>query len=324
MGNHFPFWSQFQASGAIVPSLPSDSPWTSIGAPVVLSGIDVAHPQVASWNWTVPLLAGGDPGHYCMVVFLHSAANQIGETANYDVDSITPTNPQIGQKNLHVGAPLPSGGAPPTPGGGMRMREYVEFHNPSPELRIADLVFDLRPLPPELHMWLRLSELQTVAPLEESLTGIAATHYPGLGDAAKAALLAGIEGGEEILEWLDRWLDRVEDKLEGNSDVDDDDQPRRTHHRQIQFTPTVYRAKPASLVSVRGVRLPRHGVGAALMVIENTGKLPPGSEYRYQVQQVVRERVVGGCTYVVRIAGVRKLEAGGAGPTDYQKLELGI
>ena len=316
-GNNFPFWSQFQANGTIVPNLPSDSPWTSIGGPMTLSGIDALHPQVASWTWTVPLLTGGDPGHYCMVVFLHSVANPVGETTNYDVDSVTPTNPQIGQKNLHIGAPLPGGGGSPTPGGAMRMREYVEFHNPGLEPRIADLVFDLRPLPPEVHMWLRLSELHTVAPLDKSLTGIAATHSPGLGDAAKAALVAGIERGEEILEWLDRWLDRVENKLERDGDDDDDEHRGRKRHPEIRFTPAVYRAKPASVVGVRGVRLAANGAAAALMVIQNAGKLPPGSEYRFQVQQVVRERVVGGCTYVVRIGGIKELEQGGRWPTDY-------
>jgi hypothetical protein len=57
LSNNFLFWSQFQASGAIAPNLPADSPWTSVGTPVVLSGIDTAHPQVASWNWTVPVLS---------------------------------------------------------------------------------------------------------------------------------------------------------------------------------------------------------------------------------------------------------------------------
>jgi len=304
MSNAFPFWNQFQANGAIVPNLPSDSPWTSVGAPVTLSDIDVTHPKVASWNWTVPLLMSGDPGHYCMVVFLHSAQNPINETTNYNVDSITPTNPQIGQKNLHIGAPLSStarAGGEPGPGGTMRMREYIEFHNPSPEVRIADLVFDLRPLPPQVHIWLRLSELQTEAPLEKSVTGIEAIHHPGLTDEAKAAVLAGIERGEEILGWLDRWLDRVENRLGGRED-DDDRCPRHKRHPELRFTPPIYRAKPASLVSVRGVRLPAYGVGAALMLIENRGELPPGSEYRFQVQQIVAGRVVGGSTYEIRVA----------------------
>jgi hypothetical protein len=38
------------------------------------------------------------------------------------------------------------------------------------------------------------------------------------------------------------------------------------------------------------------------MVIENTGELPPGNEYRFQVQQVVGGQVVGGSTYIIRIA----------------------
>ena len=296
MGNAFPFWDQFQAGGAIVPDLPTDSPWTSVGPPVSLSGIDAAHPQVASWSWTVPALASGDPGHYCMVVLVHSAANPIGETSDYNVDSVTPANPQVGQKNLHI---LASSGAQM-----MRVREYIEFHNPGRETRVGDLVFDLRPLPPELGMWLRFTELDTEAPLEESLTGIDTVDHPGLGDRLKSLLFEGVEEGEKILEWLERWWHRLEDAL-GD---DDDDRPRHKRHPELRFAPPIYRAKPASLVAVKGVRLPEQGAAAALMAIANRGELPPGSEYRFQVQQVVDGRVVGGSTYVIRIGGEREPE----------------
>jgi hypothetical protein len=46
-----------------------------------------------------------------------------------------------------------------------------------------------------------------------------------------------------------------------------------------------------------------HGAAAALMAIENHGELSQGSEYRFQVQQFVGGRLVGGSTYVIRIAG---------------------
>ena len=41
------------------------------------------------------------------------------------------------------------------------------------------------------------------------------------------------------------------------------------------------------------------------MAFENHGELPRGSEYRFQIQQVVGGRVIGGSTYVIRIAGHR-------------------
>ena len=76
----------------------------------------------------------------------------------------------------------------------------------------------------------------------------------------------------------------------------------------MRLTPPIYCAKPASLVSIKGVQLPARGAGAALMVIENDCELPKGSEYRFQVQQVVRGRVIGGSTYVIRIAGHKEPE----------------
>lgn len=304
-GNNFLFWGQFHADGTIVPNLPSDSPWTSLGAPVALSNIDAAHPRVASWMWTVPPFVTGDPGHYCMAVFVHSAENLIGETSNFSVDSLAHSNPQVGQKNLHIVAPLPSSPMPPAPPGSSRMREYIEFHNAGAERRIADLVFDLRPLPPQLQMWLRLSELETRAPLEKSLTGIEVIHHPGLADDLKAAVLAGVHDWEEILDWFDRWAHRFEDPLEGTHY---DHRPWHKPHQGVRFTQHIYRAKPGSLVAVRDVELSPHGAAAALIVIENHGELPRGSEYRFQVQQVIGGRVVGGSTYVIRIAGHKKPE----------------
>ena len=116
-GNNFPFWSQFQVTGQIIPTLPADSPWTPIGSPQVLSGISASSPQVASWTWTVPRLSSGDPGHYCIVTFVHSSASAINESG-YDVDEITPLNKQIGQKNLHIGPALPAAAGGGDPGGG--------------------------------------------------------------------------------------------------------------------------------------------------------------------------------------------------------------
>jgi hypothetical protein len=107
-GDNFDFWSQFHPDGAIVPSLPPDSPWNSLKpAPDTVqsvSGLDASHPQVASWmGWQVPALTTGD--HFCVAVFVHGPGHLIAETSG-DVDAITRTNPQVAQKNLHVGPPL--------------------------------------------------------------------------------------------------------------------------------------------------------------------------------------------------------------------------
>jgi hypothetical protein len=199
--------------------------------------------------------------------------------------------------------PPPPPPPPPLPGF-RRMREYIEFHNATTERRVADLVFDLRPLPPELQLWLRLSELKTQAPLEQSLEGIATTHHPGLADDLKSALLAGVHEVDELLEWFERCLHRLEDELgDGGGGTHHEHRSHHKPHKGLRFTAPIYRAKTASLVAVRGVELPPHGAAAALMTIENHGELPKGSEYRFQVQQVLGGRVVGGSTYVIRIAG---------------------
>ena len=45
------------------------------------------------------------------------------------------------------------------------------------------------------------------------------------------------------------------------------------------------------------------GFCAALISIRNAGRLPAGNRYRFEVQQEVSGRVVGGSTFVIPVAG---------------------
>src|SRR5690348_5533470 len=116
--NNFRFWEMFPAAGQIIPQLlPADSPWQPIGRPQSLPpGIDPVHPKVASWQWTVPTLPSGDPGHYCLVAFVHSADSPIQESS-FDVDGFVTSNRQVGQKNVHMGPALAPNADPVSPGG---------------------------------------------------------------------------------------------------------------------------------------------------------------------------------------------------------------
>jgi hypothetical protein len=301
-GNAFNFWSQFTSAGQIIPNLPGDSPWHSIGAPQKLSGIAAATPKVASWNWTIPTLASGDPGHYCIAVFLHSAVSPVNESS-MDVDDITPRNRQVGQKNLHIGPPLPPGpepgGGEPGAGGGAPGRlgqlEFVEFHNASASVREASLVIDLRGLPPQLSAAFQLSHVETAQPLPHSVTGVARTRKVDPEDFIKDAE----DGKDECRCWenLERLLAGLK-RIFCKSDE---------HDGLPQLDPVVYEPEPSARVEIRGVRIPAHGSATAAIQIRNTGELKPGSQFRFQVQQVVDGVVVGGSVYVVRIAGTAEL-----------------
>jgi hypothetical protein len=313
-GNSFPFWNQFLVTGQVVPSLPADSPWRAIGPPQILSGIDPASPQVASWQWTVPSLPSGDPGHYCIAAFVHSSGSPINETG-LDVDGITPGNRQIGQKNLHIGPPLPasrgdgsgSNGASGGPAGRRSMREYVEFHNPTAAPRVSSLVLDLRGVPPEIRTSFVLTAIDTEQPLPSSIKGIktpGASHSHGL----SGRLLEWLDRIEdeleetagELLEWLGSWIEALGRRLE--------DSPRRmcVVLPDIRFERAVYTALPSARVEIQGVRLPAFGSAAALLSIENRGSLPPGTQYSFQVQQWSGGVLVGGSAYQLRISGQRE------------------
>jgi len=278
-GNAFPFWSQFGVTGGVAtvtPGLPADSPWTSVGPPITLSGIEAAHPKVASWNWTVPMLPTGDPGHYCMVAFVHSADNPITET-ELDVDTITPRNRGIGQRNLHIGPPLP---ASPGPKGGPMMHEYVEFNNPFAEESEFDIVFDFRSLPRELQVRLQFTHLDTAEPMHQAIVGVASEHSGSLVEIR-----------------ADREKRSVHDKRAGHGG----------QTRQIKlpsFVDRVHLAKPSARVLVQGVKLRAHAQAGAFLSIANTGNLPAGARYRFTVRQAGLRQAVGGGTYVVRIGGI--------------------
>jgi hypothetical protein len=317
-GNAFPFWSQFNTDGTISPNLPADSPWHVVGPPQTITGLSVTEPKVASWLWSMPTLPSGDPGHFCMAVFVHSAASPIGETTRVSIDELANVNRQVGQKNLHIGAPLPpspapggggpgtTGGSPGTgaPGGRSKLFEYVEFHNPTEEDRVSDLVFDLRRIPPALGVSLQLTPLQTEGPLESSLVGVSKTRPTEAGDRLPAAK------GIPILSWLWAlilailcWLVNLVRQLLGRP-------TKPCGHPKVQlpqFEPVVHEAESGTRVAVKGVKLGPFGSAAALIAFEPVAPLPPGERFTVDVQQWENGAILaGGSLYVVNTEGEKK------------------
>jgi hypothetical protein len=336
-GNNFNFWSQFSISG-INPALPSDSPWQPIGNPVRLDGIDPSHPQIASWRWTVPTLGSGNPGHYCLAAFVQQSSSQINETT-FNLDDITPIDKQIGQKNLHVGPALPSnggGGGGGVPGSGRPMLEYIEFYNPTKSVRTSTLVLNFKGLPKELVISFVLTPLKTVKPLPGSITGVISTNGkpgtigPGCDHHRKHGKHCPHYGhhGDEDKGDHDHDCDCAEAtpcspcQLLKCTSCHNKHPPKTCPCSKFfsQFTPTTYTASPSSLVSISNVQIQAYNNVAAYFSVTNTGNLPQGSQYRFNIQQFVNGRLVGGSTYVVRIAGKAPFEPFTLDDTD----ELGI
>ena len=69
------------------------------------------------------------------------------------------------------------------------------------------------------------------------------------------------------------------------------------------FTRTIYEVESSALVEIRDVRIPAYGFCAARFSVLNTGNLEKGGEYWFNVLQKVKNEVVGGSVYIVRIAG---------------------
>src|SRR5882762_6235217 len=302
MMNNFPFWGQFSATGTIVPNLPADSPWKSVGSPRTLSALAASTPQVASWNWIIPVLSSGDTGHFCMVAFVHSVDSPVGESIRMIVDEITPTNRQVGQNNLHIGAPLP-----PTPGPKPWIREYIEFHNPMNQILDTDLEIDLRSMPKPLAVSFWLTKLNTAQPLAVSITSTSSATPDPAPTESRTGSTDWLKALLEFLRMIICWFANLFRMLFG-APVQPCTKPRRPVVELPRFDSQKYEAITGALVRVEGVRFQPFEFGAVLLKIENTGALSKGSEYRLEVRQRIRisERKVrywGGCTYVIKIAG---------------------
>jgi hypothetical protein len=308
-GGSFDFWKQFASTGEIIPDLPADCNWESIGPPQTLHGIDAANPQVASWPWVIPTVDSADPGHYCLVAFVHSAENPLTEK-DVNVDALSPVNPRIGQKNLHIGPPLPASGSAAanaqTDAGSSypQMSEIIEFHNPGSTEREATLVFDLRRLPPELQVHFKLTPLRTVNALSSSLSGINRIISPSQEQRVLGLLQLLLRWLGLVLQWLGCWIGNLGRWL---LRLPLCPCPFKLKKRSPRFLSTVYECTPSSLVKVAGVQLTGYGWAAAHITIRNAGQLQPGAEFRFDVQQQVTNRIVGGSTYVVRIAGSKEV-----------------
>jgi hypothetical protein len=293
-GNTYDFWAQFQSSGAIVPSLPPSSPWKPVGPPTTLSGLVVSDPHIATFpGWTIPTLGSGDPGHYCIVAFVHSALNPINETST-NVDAISTTNPQVAQRNLHVTTMAPMH---PMHRHSFGFRDYIEFHNPSAEPSVTDLVFDFRELPPYLLAAVQLTHLTARHGLGRSIIG-------GVPEEDPTESYEGVP-------WLRDWADRFRPDSEHRRRVPDD---RRFIPR---LAPRIYAVYPSRAFEVIAVQLGPYETAAALFAITTTERSALSRDFRFRVLQRVEGRVVGGSTYLIRAARSLRTRNPAPGPPPF-------
>lgn len=287
--DNFNFWSQFRVTGEIIPALPADSPWTSVGSPVVLNDINGFNPQIASWMWTTPTLMNGDAGHYCIVAFIHSATSPINETG-FNVDYITPRNRQIGQKNLHIGEPIAEDGIGATPDEGTPepvMSQYLEFHNPEPEQRNTILVFEFSRLPRELDITLQLTPINTETHIADALSGIRLIR-----SASEEEKIKNIEPPFLIrfFCWIINFICRVVNyifRILGIPSLGCYCQGKR---RLPVFSDAVYEVESGKDVQLSNIQIQGNEFDAAYIRIKNKGILLPGSRYSFDVLQLKKAR----------------------------------
>jgi len=131
-------------TASVVAGTPIGGTWTTLGT-TTIPHLEAGFPRIASFDLpsTVLPLPASLPGnsHWCMVVFLHSAADPFTSTQR-NVDLLTLADRKVGQKNLHI---VEFVGTPPPPGTGpgrwaMLIVDGANLKNK----RLVDLVVDAR------------------------------------------------------------------------------------------------------------------------------------------------------------------------------------
>jgi hypothetical protein len=274
------FWSRFHADGTLDSSPPGGG-WTSLGVQPV-SGIHAESPGVA--GFTMPTGAAGD--HRCIVAFVHGPGAALDTTGlSLIVDEVVPACRQIAQRNVIVGPALPAGpGTPPPPSGNdwpgaidaLMDRHYIEFNNPGRERRPATVRFDLHDLPPALTLHLRFSP--NVRP--ESVTG--AKKRPAL---------------VSLLEWL---LELLRAALTG----------RKRKSPRLPLDWRSYTTRGGREVVLKDLLLEAESKAAATLSLKFSGPLYPGYEYRLDILQYVKDRLAGGASLFIPVAGDPRPDGG--------------
>jgi hypothetical protein len=279
-GTTFDFWGLFLPSGEIdLDHWPPDAIWQPIGiAPDLIDEVtDVAAdaPQVVTREWPVPPLAPPPPedpnqdppeAHRCLVAIAHGPDHVLPPTTH--VDWITPSFPWFAQKNLHIVRMLPARGIrldiEGAPIEWSASSFAVEFHNSEESERIAALVFDVRNLPRGIRVHVEMVD----GARPRNVSGARPAH------PSKPAKGKGLDG----------LLARVVDLL------------RRPAKKSRSWF-----GHGGKQIVLEGVRLPPLGSAKALLRLAGDGSLVEGSEARFDIVQRVKNEVVGGSTYVVRV-----------------------
>jgi hypothetical protein len=160
----------------------------------------------------------------------------------------------------------------------------VEFHNARPESVDGELRFDLRPLPSSIEVAFQMSENAKAGSVDGARP---APLSPPVRKGFVAFLL-------DLVARLWRFLVGLVVGRKG---------PVLEKSKRLALAGPWYRAGGGGQLNVRGIRVPPLGKYAAEIEIRAVGQLKPGTENRMNILQLTKDRIVGGATIIVPVAG---------------------
>jgi hypothetical protein len=244
------------------PNDPSPGPWVPIGAYQTIPSLGTTVPAVLEWDWNTPLSAAD---HSCMLVVADCAADPIPAAAKVlQVWDLVPNERHVGQKNLHVIDALP----------GTYIGTQLLFHGALKAPGTLRLVTAAK-LPLGLGMLLP-------KPKTKPKTATAR------GAKAAAAAVAGslVKRGFTVAKPPAAMIAALTSSVPNLSAFD---------------TSQIYQLEAgATEAALTGLTLPAAGLQTLVVVTVPAGTAAGSSTFTWLQQEA--GRIVGGSTYVVRVA----------------------
>ncbi|GEM_PF-5107593 len=263
------FWPRFQSNGSIDTSSFTGA-WTSLGVQTVTARAE--EPGIAGFQ--MPTGSQGD--HRCIVAFVHGPGAALLDTTglNQVVDDVVPARPQIAQRNVFVGAPLPPGPDSPLPSGpfgpvGEIVILPIEFHNPGNKLAEYTVRFNLAAIPKTASFEFRLT---------------------------KNATPRAIKGARPL---------RVRPTPQKSGRKRAKRKPARSAIGKLALRATVHASAGGGIVEAQRVKVKPQSNFAAELTLRFPGPRRAGEVYRVDILQLSKGKVAGGATILVPVAGRR-------------------
>jgi hypothetical protein len=269
------------------------------------SAVDARASQVVYYDVdfsTMALPAGHN--HVCAAAFVTSVsgADRLLDPGNTSLDALTMIDRHVAHRNLHL---VPAG-ARPVPGRSESWQHeaqtiIVDFHNALREEAEIEVVVDRREMVGPLSMM-----LPKVGVADVALDGWRRTRAGALPEEIATQAASFLERLGEAIEGLGERLELAAKRILSEPAIRDEREVRLRKLEGIDRSIAYVADGNAATPAISGIRIPGGGHITAAITMSAPDKARPGDEFRFDVLQRQKGRIVGGSTYVLAVFDRRR------------------